>query len=109
MDVLKKIKAASLMETLVATVLIVVVFMMASLVLNNTFSNLIRSKRHQVNNYIYELEYRYLNNTLSLPYATEYYQWNISVYNNDNIAGEILITATNKETEKQIQKTLYVY
>ena len=109
MDVLKKIKAATLMETLVATVLIVIVFVMASLVLNNTFSNLIRSKKHQANNYIYELEYQYLSNKFSLPYSTEYQKWDISVYNDDNISGEIKIIAINKETKKQIQKTIYAY
>ena len=37
MALLKKIKAATLMETLVATVLIFVVFIMASAILNNLF------------------------------------------------------------------------
>ena len=41
MDVLKRIKGSTLMETLVATVLIVVVFMMASLTLNALFSTTI--------------------------------------------------------------------
>ena len=39
MVVLKKIKASTLMETLVATVLIIVVFMAASMILNNMFLN----------------------------------------------------------------------
>ncbi|GGI57736.1 hypothetical protein [Winogradskyella haliclonae] len=109
MAILKKIKAATLMETLVATVLIVVVFVMASLILNNTFSNLIRSKKHQVHNYIYELEYQYLNNKMSLPYSTEYNKWDISIYSDANISGEIKIIAINKDTKKQIEKTIYDY
>ncbi len=42
MVVLKKIKAFTLMETLVATVLIVIVFMISSMLLNNLFYNSIK-------------------------------------------------------------------
>lgn len=109
MVVLKKIRASTLMETLVATVLIVVVFMMASLILNNTFSGYIKNNKHQLNNYIYELEYLYVSNKINLPYNSEYKEWSISIYNLDNTSKKIIISAIHKETRKQVKQVIYDY
>ena len=43
MDVLKKIKAASLAETLVASVIVMIVFIIASLSVNNVFGTMVQS------------------------------------------------------------------
>ena len=109
MVILKKIKAATLMETLVATVIIVVVFMMASLILNNTFSNQIKNNRYQLNNYIHELEYQYLSDKMSLPYQSEYKDWEISIYTKDEESKEIIISAIQKDTQKQAIQTIYAH
>ena len=61
MVILKKIKASTLMETLVASVLIVVVFMISSMILNNLFSNTIKSNTRAIEAHINELQYLYIN------------------------------------------------
>lgn len=80
MGVLKgKIKASTLMETLVATVLIVVVFMVASLVLNTLFSSSISQNDQAVRQELLELQYRYENNKLEVPYYGEMGAWQLEV------------------------------
>ena len=71
MAVLKKIKASTLMETLVATVLIVVLFMTASMVLNNLFSASIQNNTYSVKQELFRLQYAYQNGVLELPYLAE--------------------------------------
>lgn len=79
MDLLRKIKASTLMETLVATVLIVVVFMMASMTLNALFATTVKSNDSQVRQELLFLQYRYGHGKLSLPYYTKLDDWDIMV------------------------------
>ena len=108
MALLKKIKAATLMETLVATVIVIVIFMMASLILNNTFSNTIKHDQHQLKQYLYALEYRYQNGNLSLPYLTEFKDWQISISAGE-VSNQIQISAKHKETNKELKQDSYAY
>lgn len=59
------------METLVATVLIVVVFMITSLLLNSLFANSQKFKAGEKEAYLYELQYRYQHDQLALPWHEE--------------------------------------
>jgi len=107
MALLKKIKASTLMETLVATVLIVVVFMIASMILNNLFSYSIKGNTRPVDAYLNELQYLYLNEKLELPYHDDFKTWRISIesvkVNNENlIVFHALNTNTNKTIETKI-------
>ncbi|MHA7832359.1 MAG: hypothetical protein ACX93O_14790 [Flagellimonas sp.] len=79
MAVLKKLKASTLMETLVATVLIVVVFMMASMTLNSLFANTMALNDDEVRQELLYLQYQYEHRRLSLPYYGEIGQWSIEV------------------------------
>ena len=79
MDVLKKIKGSTLMETLVATVLIVVVFMMASLTLNALFATTIKTNDEPVRQELLFLQYTFDHGKLSLPYYGELDVWEITV------------------------------
>lgn len=105
MVILKKIKASTLMETLVATVLIVVVFMLASMILNNLFSNSIKNNTKEVDAQLNELQYIYINEKLTLPYQTNFNNWQINVdsytENNQNI---IEFEAQNVSNNKTILK-----
>lgn len=79
MDVLRKIKSATLVESLVATVLIVVIFIVSSLVINNLLLNGFNNNTTEIENRLYELEYEYQNNKIILPYNETYQNWEISV------------------------------
>lgn len=69
------------METLVATVLIVVLFMVASLVLNNLFINTITKSDQQVRQELLALQYQFRNAKLELPYTEEMGAWRMEVSN----------------------------
>lgn len=103
MALLIKIKGATLMETLVATVLIIVIFVISSMILNNLFSNTIASNTRTIQAQLNKIEYLYLNEKIILPYDEEIGNWQISVEKNnpDNIS----IQALNRVTKKQIQRT----
>ena len=110
MAVLRKVKASTLMETLVATVLLIVIFTVASLTLNSFFGNTVTSDTRAVNSHLNELEYRYQNRRLQLPYAEIYQDWNISISadNQYNIA-LVKLEATHPETQKVIVKTIIAH
>ncbi|MBC9794701.1 hypothetical protein [Sinomicrobium weinanense] len=75
----KRVKASTLMETLVATVLIVVIFMVTSLILNNLFAGTVKGNTREIETRLDELEYRVKNNLLKLPHSETFGTWNISV------------------------------
>lgn len=67
------------METLVATVLIIVVFMMASMILNTVFYNSIKNNTKKIEAYEHEMQYLYMYGKLKLPYYADYSGWEISL------------------------------
>ncbi|MEX0313718.1 MAG: hypothetical protein AB3N18_06040 [Allomuricauda sp.] len=75
----KRIKASTLMETMVATVLIVVIFMLSSLILNNLFATQIRGNLQPVRTHLDTVEYLYSHEKLTSPYYGEWEGWSISI------------------------------
>ena len=99
----KKVKSSTLMETLVATVLIVIVFMIASMVLNTLFASSINLNDNQVRQELLQLQYKYEHELLQLPYSDELNQWNITVTKQDfNNRLEVLFLATQMQTNKEV-------
>jgi type II secretory pathway pseudopilin PulG len=108
MVVLKKIKSATLVESLVATVIILVVFFMASIVLNNLFSNVIKSNTVDIENYCNELEYLYKNQKIKPPYQDSYLNWVIKISLQPPDNKELVIEAINTEFNKSYIRILNV-
>jgi len=105
MAILKKIKGSTLMETLVATVLIIIIFMVASIILNNIFSNSINSNTDAINTHLTELHYLEINNKIELPYKESLGDWNITIDSfKDNLNTIIELEANNIKTNKTILK-----
>jgi Tfp pilus assembly protein PilV len=99
----KKIKGSTLMETLVATVLIVIVFMVASMVLNNLFASSISQNDNQVKQELLKLQYQYQNGILKVPYKNEFNQWSINVTeHNFNNESQVLFSATQLLSNKEV-------
>ncbi|MEM1003022.1 MAG: hypothetical protein AAGH46_10280, partial [Bacteroidota bacterium] len=63
------------METLIATILIMVIFMLSSLILNNLFSNAIKNDTRGITAKLNQLEYECLNDEILAPYEDEYDKW----------------------------------
>lgn len=103
MALLKKIKASTLMETLVATVLIVIVFMMASMTLNALFANTVVNNAHEVEQELLFLRYRYENGQLQLPYYDELRDWEIIVEAREwNSNNQVFFSAEHLGTKKKV-------
>lgn len=106
MVVLKKLKSATLIETLIATVLIIVVFLIASLVINNLFFNTFHQKKELAEAKLNELEYACLNGAIQLPYEEEIENWTITITQEKLPKMYILLLATNTLTKKEIRRTI---
>lgn len=101
MVILKKVKSATLVETLVATALIVIVFVIASLTINNVLLNDFNNNTNSIENRLYELEYALQNNTIDLPYSEEFENWNITVEKNDEYPQTKIIEFKAENTIRQ--------
>jgi len=106
MVILKKIKGSTLMETLIATVLIVIIFMLASMTLNNLFSNTINNSTQAIKTHLNELEYLEKNIQLQLPYTETFQSWNVTIATyKENNKLFIEFEAVNPKTNKTISFT----
>lgn len=94
------------METLVATVLIVVVFMMASLTLNTLFATTITTNDDPVRQELLFLQYTYDHGKLSLPYYGELDVWEITVQEQE-VRGTktIVFLAVNTINKREVTYT----
>ena len=110
MVVLKRIKASTLMETMVATVLIVIVFMISSMLLNNMFSNGTRARNQDILGHLNRLKYEYQRGYLELPYTTEVGIWEIRVSKEKGREAPVVeFSAEQQETRKSVkQRIIYV-
>lgn len=103
MVVLKKIRGATLIEVLTASVLIVIVFMFASLSFNTIFSNQIQRDHSAIQNRVKELEYLTIHSMITLPFAEDFDGWEIVITGTNN---EVLLTYSrnSEEYEKVIMR-----
>ncbi|MEW7280946.1 hypothetical protein ABW636_20325 [Aquimarina sp. 2201CG1-2-11] len=84
MVILKKIKAATLLEVLTASVLIIIVFMIASLSFNTVFSNQIKRDQSAIENRIKEIEYLFIHKQIQVPYTEDFDGWEIIITQDKN-------------------------
>jgi hypothetical protein len=95
------------METLVATVLLVVIFMMASMILNNLFSNTVKTNTREIHAHLLELEYLYTNGQLKLPYYADKGLWEVSMaIQNKPKQNTVVLEAIHKRSKQTIAKTI---
>ncbi len=108
MALLKKIKASTLMETMVATVLIVVLFMMTSMLLNSFFTSKIENNTSLVQERLNELEYDLIQDRIIVPYFEDWQQWEIRIVSvSSKDLNYYVLEATNSKTKRI--STSYVY
>ena len=109
MAVLRKVRSATLVEALTATVIIIVIFVVASLVINNMLLNLYNSKTGDIDSRLNELHYAIVQNKERLPYAGEAGEWKIvAVAQTIDGARWVLLSAKNSRTDKKIEQT-FIY
>jgi len=103
MALLKKVKAATLMETMVATVLIVVIFMMASMLLNSIFTTHLSGDTQAITEKMHQLAYQFHTKKMSLPYAEEWQAWEIYM-EKETVQGNpyVVLVATHQKSGKTL-------
>jgi len=74
-----KLKASTLVEVLVASVLILIVFAIASMSLSNIFKSTLKSNTHTIDTYLNKLQYQYQYDKISAKYQEEFQDWNITI------------------------------
>lgn len=93
------------METITASVIIIIVFAIASLTLNNVFTSTINNDTNQIENHLYKLEYQYVNNKISIPYNVVIENWEIGIAKvEENGSNWIVFEAVNTVTKKTVVK-----
>ncbi|MCK8522546.1 hypothetical protein M0D21_13260 [Aquimarina sp. D1M17] len=102
MVILKKIKGATLIETLTASVLIIIVFMIASLSFNNIFNTHVKRDQKAIENRVKELEYRVIHQKIVLPYSEDFAGWDVFI-----TAQKEGARITYSKDEKEHQKIVY--
>jgi len=98
MVILKKIRASSLVETLTASVIIVVIFMITSFSFNNVFLNTIKSDDEQLTNRIREIKYLTRYERIKFPLYEEGEYWVISA---EQKPGAVYFAVQNLRNKKK--------
>ncbi len=100
MVVLKKIRAGTLVETMIASVIIIVVFLIASLSLNNVFKGAIKADDSALENRIKEVIYFTKNEKLIIPFYEDNQFWELAIEKMNN---QIILEVLNKKNLKEKQ------
>lgn len=103
MVVLKKIRSSTLLETLVASSIIVAVFVVGTLSVNNVYFGTLRNDTQELYNYMNELEYHAIHGNISLPYYENTEEWDISI---EQKGETVVLEILNRKNRKTIKKRI---
>ncbi|GAB5400859.1 MAG: hypothetical protein Aureis2KO_24440 [Aureisphaera sp.] len=103
MVVLKKIRAATIVEILVASAIIVIVFTISSLSLNNVFKGVVKGNDAEFQNRMKELTYLAKHQKISIPFYEDTEQWDIAI---EKTGTAIMMEAVHKASEKGTQRKI---
>lgn len=107
MALLKRIQGSTLMETLVATVLIVIIFMVASLLLNNMFFNNLSSDTAALKEHLSVLEYQWHSGVIPSDYAEKWKDWEIQILKQEHqLANKWVLKAKHLKTQEILLRTV---
>ena len=74
----KKLRASSLVEVLVASVIIILIFAIASMTLNNVFQSSIQGNTHSINTHLNKLMYLYEHDKIGKDYQERFKDYDIT-------------------------------
>jgi len=103
MAVLKKIKGESLIGSIAATVIVMSIFVISSLVIKNVLTSSSSKDTNAMHVRIDELGYFASHGALKLPYFEEERKWEISI---ENTSDYFVIEALHKSSNQR--KTKYI-
>jgi len=103
----KKVNASTLVEVLVASVLIIVIFSMASLTLNTLFKSSVKSNTMVIENELNKLYYLYQHEKIDNNYTADFNHWELSILKQKESAfNGMILQAKNAQTNNIITKKL---
>lgn len=104
-----KLKASSLTEVLVATVIILIVFGIAITTLDNVLFNSVKNKKYFIDTELNQLVYEYKHGRIELPYSHEEGDWFFkTIKTSENNMTLILFEAKNTLTNQKVTKKIMV-
>ena len=112
MDVLrnllrKKKKGSSLIETLIASVLIMIVFGISMVTVGNVLERTVKSNTRFIDNELNRLEYLYLNGMIATPDVIEKGDWQIHIEKEkDGNLIYLILRAKNKKSLKEKERKI---
>lgn len=115
MDRLKKIinhkvKASSITETIAATSIIIIVFTIAILSINNTLKNRVENDTSNIEREIQEIAYKNRYKKVEIPNLLDMDKWSIQISKkNKKNVNVLMFEAINKLSKKKLVKTIVYY
>lgn len=107
---IRKYRSATLMEAVVATALVVIVFMVASLVINNLLKSYYLGKTQDVAYRVNQLRYQMCYSKIIVPYKEKYGSWSINAEIERDATTEFLqFEATNEASGKTFRRSFIIY
>ena len=100
-----KVSASSLVETIVATVIIMIVFGIAMNSMLGVVKQTTENSTHKIDSKLQKLSYEYQNNVLKVPNTIEIPQWSIVI--KEQQEGKltfVVFRATHKKNKKTFPK-----
>ena len=96
-----KVSASSLVETIVATVIIMIVFGIAMSSMLGVVKRTTENSTHKIDSQLQKLSYQYQNNVLKVPNTVEMPQWAIQIKKQqEGKLTFIVFKATHKKNKK---------
>ena len=100
-----KLKASTLVEALVASVIIIVVFTIASLTLNNIFRSTLTSNTQAIDTRLNKILYLYQYNKIGVNYQEDFNDWDIILTRQtENNTIFVVVEAVHVKTKKKVSK-----
>jgi hypothetical protein len=103
----KKVKGASLVEALISSILIMIVFGISMVTIGNVLERTVKSNTRSIDNELIRLEYLYQNGKIQIPDVLEKEQWQIEIEREqENDLKYVVFTAKNKQSQKEKRRRI---
>lgn len=105
MALLKKVRSSTILETLVASSILLAVFVIGTMSINNIFLSTLKNENHELKTHLSELEYLIIHKNLALPFYEDTDGWDISIESKGTF---IELNVLNKKNQKSSKKQIGV-
>jgi len=103
-----RLKGSSLVETLMATIIIMIVFAIAMLSIGNVLENSVKNSTSDIDTELNKLTYLYENGLIKVPDAQDYKAWKIEIQKvKEGEINYVVFKGTHKQNNKERIKKLF--